>query len=126
MAKIIPGVGSSATSGERRFGQRLEALLEDDYLCWFNVTIGRSYKHPDFIILHPRRGLLVVEVKDWKLNAIQSITPETVDLMTSGGLKRKASPLRQARQDAMAIAQRLERDPALLAPAGHCHRGKLL
>ena len=126
MAKIIPGVGSSATSGERRFGQRLEALLEDDYLCWFNVPIGRSYKHPDFIILHPRRGLLVVEVKDWKLNAIQSITPETVDLMTSGGLKRKASPLRQARQDAMAIAQRLERDPALLAPAGHCHRGKLL
>ena len=46
------------TSGERRFGQRLAQLLEDDYLCWFDVPVGNSRRYPDFIILHPSRGLL--------------------------------------------------------------------
>lgn len=45
------------TPGERRFAKRLSAYLEDDYLCWYNVPIGTNVSHPDFIILHPRRGL---------------------------------------------------------------------
>ncbi len=32
------------------FEQRLESLLEDDYLCWFNVSLGRRYQHPYFDI----------------------------------------------------------------------------
>jgi hypothetical protein len=126
VAKIIPGVNSSATSGERRFGQRLEALLEDDYLCWFNVPIGRRYQHPDFVVLHPRRGLLVLEVKDWKLDNIISINPDTVSLMTLGGLKEQLHPLAQARQYAHAIKGILERDKALLAPKGHPYQGRLV
>ncbi|HEY6644117.1 hypothetical protein [Povalibacter sp.] len=42
MAKLIPGLTSSATAGERRFAQRLESLLEDDYLCWCDVPLGRN------------------------------------------------------------------------------------
>ena len=126
MAKIIPGVNSSATPGERRFGQRLEALLEDDYLCWFNVPIGRRYQHPDFVVLHPRRGLLVLEVKDWKLDAIVSINPQSVSLMTLGGLKEQLHPIAQARQYAHAIKDVLERDATLLAPQCHPHQGKLV
>lgn len=56
------------TSGERRFAKRLETLLEDDYLCWFDVPIGPARLYPDFLILHPSRGLLLLEVKDWKLD----------------------------------------------------------
>lgn len=125
MATIIPGLGSSATSGERRFAQRLESHLEDDYLCWFNVPIGRRYQHPDFIVLHPRRGLLVLEVKDWKLESIQTITRTSVALLTPSGLVQKANPLEQARQYAFSIKAVLERDPLLLAPAGHRRRGNL-
>ena len=36
MATILPNINSSSTkmtTGERRFGQRLEKFLEDDYLC---------------------------------------------------------------------------------------------
>ncbi len=117
MAKIIPGL-NSAKGGERRFGERLEALLEDDYLCWFNVPIGRRYQHPDFVVLHPRRGLLVLEVKDWKLDTIQSITRERATIMTLGGPKEVANPLAQARQYAISIKSTFERDPALLAPSG--------
>jgi hypothetical protein len=28
------------TSGERRFAERLEDKLEEDYLCWYNVPVG--------------------------------------------------------------------------------------
>jgi Superfamily I DNA and RNA helicases len=125
VAKIIPGISSSATPGERRFGQRLEALLEDDYLCWFNVPVGRRYQHPDFIVLHPRRGLLVLEVKDWKLDTIQAITRTSVSLLTLRGLVHEGNPLEQARQYAIGIKEVLERDPQLQAPAGHRFQGKL-
>jgi hypothetical protein len=44
------------TGGEKRFAQRLEKKLEDDYLLWYDVPIGPANTHPDFIILHPQRG----------------------------------------------------------------------
>jgi len=68
MAKLFPVLSSikGMTSGERRFASRLETHLEDDYLCWYDVPVGPVRAHPDFIILNPRRGILVLEVKDWK------------------------------------------------------------
>jgi Nuclease-related domain. len=75
MAEIIPGltrqVLSRMTSGEKRFAQRIKELLEDDYLCWYDIPIGRKQRYPDFILLHPGRGLLFLEVKDWKLATIK-------------------------------------------------------
>lgn len=59
------------TAGERRLAQRLQEKLENDYLCWYDVPVGRAWAHPDFIVLHPRRGLLVLEVKDWKLDTVR-------------------------------------------------------
>jgi predicted nuclease of restriction endonuclease-like RecB superfamily len=61
------------TPGERRLAERLEKKLEDDYLCWFNIPVGPKALQPDFVVLHPQRGVLVLEVKDWKLDTIQSM-----------------------------------------------------
>jgi len=47
------------TSGEKRLAQRLEAKLDDDYLLWYDVPVGPKCLHPDFILLHPLRGLFV-------------------------------------------------------------------
>jgi hypothetical protein len=113
------------TSGERRFAQRLEAKLEQDYLCWYDVPIGPANAHPDFVILHPRRGLLILEVKDWKLDHIQSISKQDVALLTNSGLVRKPNPLEQARQYAHAVLNVLERDPQLTFSSGK-FAGKLL
>ncbi|WP_239664843.1 hypothetical protein [Stutzerimonas stutzeri] len=33
------------TPGERRFAERLEKLLEDDYLCWSNVPVGPKARY---------------------------------------------------------------------------------
>lgn len=65
MAVFFPSLSSCRfdTAGERRLSERLKQKLEDDYLCWFNVPVGEKALQPDFIILHPNRGLLVLEAK---------------------------------------------------------------
>jgi len=51
------------TPGEKRLARRLEALLDEDYLCWYDIPVGRKNRYPDFIVLHPARGLLFLEVR---------------------------------------------------------------
>ncbi len=99
--------------GERRFAQRLVDKLEDDYLCLYDVPVGARSVHPDFIVLNPRRGLLIVEVKDWKLETIKSADKASVTILTNTGHKGGLNPLEQARQYAQVIADLLERDTQL-------------
>ena len=76
MAALIPAIGtcvSNMTGGERRLAYRLEQKLEDDWLLWYDVPLGPRNVHPDFVVFNPRRGLLVLEVKDWKLDTIRDI-----------------------------------------------------
>ena len=101
------------TPGERRFAERLEKLLEDDYLCWSNVPVGPKARYPDFVVLHPKRGILVLEVKDWKLATIQSMTRGKVILHTSSGIKTVANPMLQARSYVMEVDLALKKDPLL-------------
>ncbi len=100
MATLIPGIGGCTfdTGGERRFAERLEAKLEDDYLCWYNVPVGLSYGHPDFIVLHPQRGLLILEVKDWKRDTVIQIDKLKATLHIASGIKEVQNPLEQARR----------------------------
>lgn len=113
------------TPGERRLAQRLEEKLEDDYLLWYDVPVGKKQLHPDFIVLHPSRGLFILEVKDWKLDTIKNINPSTVTIITENGIKEVKHPLQQARDYALAINKVLEKDPALVQQAGN-YQGKLV
>ncbi|MEP0873100.1 NERD domain-containing protein [Trichocoleus desertorum AS-A10] len=127
MATLIPALNSCLsrmTAGEKRLAARLETKLEDDYLLWYDVPIGPKQLHPDFIVLHPSRGLFILEVKDWKLDHIQRATPTSIELVTPNGIKEVRNPLAQARGYALAVNQLLERDP-LLVQSG-CYQGKLL
>ena len=102
MATLIPALGSCVsrmTSGERRLAERLESKLDDDYLLWYDVPMGPRNTHPDFCVMHPRRGILVLEVKDWKLSTIQradkqdwEIIPDGIQKAVSAPLSRPASP----------------------------------
>lgn len=129
MATLIPAINtclSRMTAGERRFGQRLEQLLEEDYLCWYDVPVGPKALHPDFVVLHPRRGILILEVKDWKLETIKQMDKTTASILTPEGLKRVANPLEQARQYCHAVVKCLERDSQLVYPRNHSFKGRLL
>lgn len=127
MSTLIPSINTCKfdTSGERRFARLLEAKLEDDYLCWFNVPIGPSRLHPDFIILHPQRGVLILEVKDWRLSTIQTINTHEATIFVNGSPVAVKNPLEQARGYAMSVADILKNDPQLVRAEGR-QQGKLL
>ncbi|MBK7049927.1 MAG: NERD domain-containing protein [Rhodoferax sp.] len=127
MATLIPALGacvSRMTSGEKRLAQRLEDKLDDDYLLWYDVPMGPKNAHPDFCVVHPRRGILVLEVKDWKLSTIHQADKQTWEIIPDGVPKSVINPLEQARQYAHQVVNALERDPQLVQPDGP-HAGKL-
>lgn len=126
MASLIPSIGTSAfdSTGERRLAERLEQKLDADYLIWHNVPIGPKQTYPDFVVLHPRRGLLILETKDWHVDTIQGASKQTWDILVNGVPKSVANPLAQARHCAIQVVNALERD-AQLVQADGLHQGKL-
>ncbi len=127
MARLITPISSCAprmTTGERRLAERLADKLDEDYLAWYDVPIGPHRTYPDFVILHPSRGVLILETKDWRLETIQRADPEHWDIIVNGVPKRVLSPMAQARHAAHAVVDALQRDPALRQPDG-VHQGKL-
>jgi len=61
---------------ERRVFQLLERQLDDDWIVWHEPKLtreGRLNYRPDFILLHPRRGLFVLEVKGWRWEKILGV-----------------------------------------------------
>lgn len=129
MTTLIPAINSvlsRMTPGEKRFAYRLEQFLEDDYLCWYDVPVGPKGLHPDFIVLHPRRGILILEVKDWTQDTVRKMDKSTADILTSQGLKTESNPLEQARQYCHAVVKCLERDPQLVYPPEHAYKGRLI
>lgn len=114
------------TTGERRFAERLTQKLEDDYLCWHNAPVGPMQVQPDFIVMHPRRGFLILEVKDWKIETILSLDTTHSTLLVNGKSKSVTSPMAQARFYALQIANMLGNDAQLLHPPGHPRAGHFI
>lgn len=127
MAQLFPNLNAclpKMTTGEKKLAHIFNQLLEDDYLCWYDVPLGPKYHHPDFVILNPRRGLLLLEVKDWKLSTLESIDRSSARLITHSGLKTVANPLEQARQYIQSVVNLLEKDAILVNQKGF-YQGKL-
>ncbi|HMP12166.1 3'-5' exonuclease, partial [Hydrogenophaga sp.] len=127
MAVLIPALGSCVarmTPGERRTAERLEQKLDADYLLWYDVAVGPKHQHPDFVVMHPRRGILILEVKDFRLSTLIQANKQTWDIHGELGPKSIPNPLEQARQYAHQVVHALERDPQLVQPEGR-HQGKL-
>ncbi|WP_290874696.1 3'-5' exonuclease [Aquabacterium sp.] len=127
MAVVIPALSTCVarmTSGERRLAERLEQKLEEDYLIWYDVPVGPKQTQPDFVVLHPRRGILVLETKDWKLDTLHKATRQYWEILVDGQIKVVKNPLAQARHGAIDVVNALERDPQLIQQSG-LHAGKL-
>ena len=86
--------------------------------------MGPRGRHPDFVIVHPARGLLVLEVKDWRLDTVASANKSEVELVTSVGSVRTTSPFEQARQYTFEVMKLIQSDGMLLHPPGHAYQGK--
>lgn len=118
-------IDQRCTAGERRLLQQLKQCLDDTHLVWHNVPIGPRARQPDFVVLGPRLGLLLLEVKDWRSSTVGHATRDAVTLRTERGPVTDHHPLRQARDYAMELADLLQRDPALVHDDGP-YRGRLL
>ncbi len=112
-------------AGERRVLHQLKRCLEDDYLVWHDIPIGPRARQPDFVILSPRWGVLLLEVKDWRRSTLGAATRDAVELNTPRGRVTQPHPLRQARDVTMELAHLMQTDPALVHGEGP-FRGRLL
>jgi len=127
MAKLMTSLmlcSGRMTHGERRVAQRLESHLGDDCLIWYDIPVGRQYRHPDFVIIDPANGLIFLEVKDWKLSTLRHADPQTVILGTEQGEKQEQNPLLQVREYACSTVEILSQDPKLQQKTG-LYKGKL-
>lgn len=114
-----------ANAGERAVLHQLKRCLSDDYMVWHNVPLGPRARQPDFVILSPRQGILILEVKHWKRSTLVNANRDSVELKTERGLITEANPLRQARDYAMELVDLMAKDPLLVHGEG-AFRGKLL
>ncbi len=126
MAHLIPSLGAARfdTRGELRVAERLKEMLEDNAWVWHNLPVGVRGLHPDFVVIHPDHGLLVLEVKDWRIDAIVSADKLQVELLTARGPVREQNPFEQVRHYLFEVVRAIEADRDLVFGADHAFRGK--
>lgn len=114
MAYTVPEtIPHHATAGERMLFQTLKDILPSDYIVYYEPEV--LGKRPDFVIIGPDFGLLVLEVKDYTKNTLYSLNHDEWTIRNSAGeLFTVKSPFRQAREYAFLIADHLKKDKNLL------------
>ncbi len=121
----LTNVDQRCNVGERRVLHQLKRCLGDDYLIWHDVPIGPRARQPDFVILSPRWGVLLLEVKAWKISTLSHATKDRVELKTARGMVAEENPLRKARDFALELVDLMKLDETLVHPDG-LFKGKLL
>lgn len=96
MAEFIPDrLPAKATRGEERTYNLLKKL-PDDYLVYYEPKIDNS--HPDFIVIAPDLGVIVIEVKGWYLDDIIRASDSEVTVIFDRFERKEVHPLEQARR----------------------------
>ncbi len=118
MAYTVPeSIPRHATAGERLVFQMLKDALPSDYIVYYEPEI--IGKRPDFVIIGPDLGLLVLEVKDYTKNTLYSLTHDEWTIRNSAGeVTTVKSPFKQARDYAFHIVNHLKKDKNLLSWEG--------
>ncbi len=77
MANCIPASLDNYyhAEGEKYIFNMLKQLPDDCYV-WYEVVLAERNFRPDFIVLDPKRGIFVIEVKDWDIKAIVEAGPK--------------------------------------------------
>jgi hypothetical protein len=109
MAECIPDrLSSKASRGEERTFAFLKKL-PDDYLIYYEPNIDN--RHPDFIVIAPDLGVIVVEVKGWHLDDIVKGNHSEITVNTDNSERQEIHPLEQARNYMWRLAGACEKSP---------------
>lgn len=114
MAVTIPeNIRSSATAGERLFFRTLKTYLPDDYIVYYEPEI--QGRRPDFVIIGPDLGVVVLEVKDYTKNTLFQINHDEWQIVSSSGQNAFVkSPMKQARDNMFHVVDALKKDKSLV------------
>lgn len=123
MARFIPTVPDSfnGSKGEEDVFQALR-LLDNGYtifhsLRWVGIN-NRTQGEADFVIIHPARGIMVIEVKS---GGIEYSNGKWIQTNTSTGYSKTISPFTQAQRNQFEILERLQSSLRLGRPPLACH-----
>lgn len=113
-----------ASAGEQRLFSILQRL-PDDCVVYYEPLVGS--RRPDFVVLCPELGLLVIEVKGWYLGDVVSANPQEVTVRESGRPVQREHPLCQARNYMFSLLNHCQRHAGLsrLLNASGKHANKL-
>jgi Nuclease-related domain/AAA domain/UvrD-like helicase C-terminal domain len=114
----LPERDDAATKGERKVFAALRQYLPEDYLVYYDIRVGDRY--PDFTVIGPDLGVVVLEVKDWRLTSIASARPDRVVIRKSDGDHELRSPVPQAREYTFKIVDLLKKRHKLRAGEQLC------
>src|SRR4030042_2774071 len=121
MAEFIPDrLPSRASRGEERTFA-LFKKLPDDYLIYYEPNIDNRY--PDFIVIAPDLGVIVIEVKGWYLDDILRASDTEIIINFDNREKKEIHPLSQVRAYQWRLARICEKNPkqSLLPPPYRKH-----
>lgn len=109
MAEFIPDkLPAGASRGEVRTFDILRKL-PDDYLVYYEPNIDN--RRPDFIVIAPDLGIMVIEVKGWYLANILKASDSEVIVSYDGHMKNEPHPLTQARNYLFKLMKACEQNP---------------
>ncbi|MDP3397100.1 MAG: 3'-5' exonuclease [Methanoregula sp.] len=109
MAEFIPDrLPSRASRGEERTFALLKKL-PDDYLVYYEPNIDDL--HPDFIVIAPDLGVIIIEVKGWYLDDIIKGDDAEVTINYDNLLTHETHPLEQARNYQWRLAGVCKKSP---------------
>jgi hypothetical protein len=96
MAVMVPDrLPSRSSVGEQRLFAVLQKL-PDECLVYYEPVIG--FRYPDFIVVDPDLGVLIVEVKGWRPGDVRGGDLDEVVVRGPHGVDvRERHPIRQAR-----------------------------
>lgn len=124
MAECIPDrLSAKASRGEERTFALLKKL-PDDYLIYYEPNIDN--RHPDFIVIAPDLGVIIIEVKGWYFDDIVQGNHSEITINTDGRVRQEIHPLEQARNYMWRLFRACENSPNrshLLRTEGK-HKGK--
>lgn len=102
MALMIPKtLPDTANDAERYVFNALRQHLPVDCVVWYELPLVRQGRSvlPDFVVVGPHLGLVVIEVKGWTIDQIAQADKRRFTLLRRRQSEEKPNPLFQARQD---------------------------
>ena len=126
MAEMIPDrLPSGASAGERKVFALLQQL-PDEVIVYYEPVVANRY--PDFIVIIPSVGLLIIQVKGWYPAHILKANNVDVTISPRGQPENCKHPVRQARdyQYQLMDTARRHSESAALLQSQRAHVGKFI